>query len=516
METTKGETERILSGKLKEETLEFLLKKAHDNRLTGKLSIKARDGFGVILFRDGRIILASTPTTKDKLGDYMVANGTITESEYRLALKKQKKNPHKRLESILLEEGSLSKERLYEMLKNLSENALFAMLFWRGVYHFEDVIPPDVPSEVLIDVDEFIEKSDRCIDDLNINIKSPSPSSESEKAQDYKGEIEDTIKHIARSLTTFKPREVVIVVEDEILLRTMLVDGLLNFGFEVEQYDNAKDAMKRIHELDMERISPAIVLDLMMTGLYDDKDIYGGMDLLNYITRNYPSVPVIISTSIDDPRIKLNTCFLGASYFLNKPKKTNVETDDFRSHIDQFIEELSFSLENIFRKQQAYLEKEQLVSVREELLIEFLKKGAIPFKDEADILGAKILFVDDEEEIRKLGEAFIRSEGFINVDIAENGKEAIKYFNEKKHDIVITDVVMPKKNGIEVLRYVKILSPNSQVIFITGYADKRSAVAAVKLGAFDYIEKPINFQELLKIIRRAVELKFLFDERFQT
>lgn len=147
--------------------------------------------------------------------------------------------------------------------------------------------------------------------------------------------------------------------------------------------------------------------------------------------------------------------------------------------------------------------------------IKFLKKGAIPIKDEADILGAKILLVDDEENIRRLGEIFIKGEGFANLDIAKDGEQAIDCFTVKKHDIVITDNVMPKKTGIDVLNYIRILSPNSQIIIITGYPDKSSMDAAFKLGVYDYIEKPIKFQALLKTIRKAVELKFLLDEKLQ-
>ena len=123
--------------------------------------------------------------------------------------------------------------------------------------------------------------------------------------------------------------------------------------------------------------------------------------------------------------------------------------------------------------------------------------------------------MDDEEDIRKIGEIFIKGEGFTNLDIAKDGKEAIDCLTEKKHDVVITDNIMPKKTGIDIFNYVKILSPNSQVIIITGYADKSSMDAAVKLGAYNYIEKPIKFQALLKTIRKAVELKFLLDEKLK-
>ncbi|MCI0482348.1 MAG: response regulator, partial [Candidatus Dadabacteria bacterium] len=129
------------------------------------------------------------------------------------------------------------------------------------------------------------------------------------------------------------------------------------------------------------------------------------------------------------------------------------------------------------------------------------------------ILGARILFVDDEPEIRSLGEQFLRAEGFTRIDLAKDGQEAINLFTKTKHDVVIADILMPKKNGIEVLGYVKILSPHSQVIIITGHADKDAAIAAMKLGAYHFVEKPIEFDALIKVIRQSIELKLLFDQK---
>jgi CheY-like chemotaxis protein len=505
--------DRILSGRLGKGTLEHLLKKAHDNTVTGKLSVNGREGFGVIMLKDGAVVSVACSAMKNTLAEYLVDRGILAEEQVNGILRKQKEDPRLDLETALLKSVPVDVDEIFREFK---EDVLFGMLFWDGVYRFEDIAPPETPLDVCIDVSNFFEKIDESMDGIDFGIESIDRESEPTGVPDFKEEIDDTMKHVAKSLTAFKSRELVIVVEDEILMRTMIVDGLVNFGFEVEEYDNVRDATARIQELDMTRISPAVVLDLMMAGLYDSSDVYGGIDLLNYICRSYPSVPVVIATGIDDPEIKIHSCFLGSSYFINKPDKKKIGSGDFRSHIDLFIEELSFNLENIFRKQQAYLEKEQLVSIREELLVEFIKKGTGPIKDETKILQARILIVDDEQEIRALGKEFLNSEGFTNVDTAADGKEGIKRFTEKKHDVIVTDIVMPKKNGIELLRYAKIVSPNSQVIMITGYADKRSAIAALKLGAFDFIEKPIDFKALPQLVRKAIQLKYMLDDRYWT
>jgi len=132
--------------------------------------------------------------------------------------------------------------------------------------------------------------------------------------------------------------------------------------------------------------------------------------------------------------------------------------------------------------------------------------------DAEKFTGVKVLIVDDEVEIIAVIAEYLEGEGFNNLDTANNGEEAIKKFNKKEHDVIVTDIVMPKKSGIEVLRHVKAISQNSQVIIITANADKNSAITAVKLGAYDYIEKPLDLGVLSRIVMRAIEKKLLLDK----
>jgi len=513
---------RKTSGRFNEKNFLELLKKTRDEFFSGKLLIKAREGFGTILFREGNIVSASTPLLKERLGERLVKNGVFTPDDLKMATQLQNKHPKRHLESILVEEGYLKQELLFQILKEISEDVIFGMMFWNGVYRFEKITPPLIPDNYLITVDQFVNKMDSSIDDMidferdgffKLDTDNAGSSHVHTKQADTKAEIDKTLRDVAKSLTTFKPRELVIVVEDETLMRTMLSDGLKNFDFEVETYDNAKNALVRIQELESDRISPVIILDLVMAGLYDDKDVYGGIDILNYISQNFPVIPVIITTSVADTEIRLKTQFLGATCFLNKPTRNHENSDRFSSNFDRFVEEISYCLENIFRRHQAYLEKDQLASVREELLNQILKKGNVSFRSIEDILKAKILVIDDEKEICGLCEEFLGSEGFINITISTDSEAAIKKFTEIRHDVVITDIIMPKKNGIEILKYVKTASPNSQVIIITGHADKNTSIAAVKLGAFDYIEKPIDFETLGQNVKKAVEKKFVLDEK---
>lgn len=136
----------------------------------------------------------------------------------------------------------------------------------------------------------------------------------------------------------------------------------------------------------------------------------------------------------------------------------------------------------------------------------------IMFGDEKHIYEVKILIADDEKGIRDSLKEYLNEDGFIDIDTASNGKEAIEYFKRKRYDIVIVDIFMPKRYGIDVLKYVKSHSPNSQVIIITARGAKKTVLEAFESGVFDYIEKPFKFDTLSNIVKRAVQEKLFLDK----
>jgi signal transduction histidine kinase len=107
----------------------------------------------------------------------------------------------------------------------------------------------------------------------------------------------------------------------------------------------------------------------------------------------------------------------------------------------------------------------------------------------------KILVVEDEEIIRLMFQQTFESWGF-KVDVAENGKDALEMCHQKKYQIVVTDLNMPVMDGMELLKRLKSKWPNIEVIVITGYATIESAIEAMKLGAYDFILKPVNFDHV--------------------
>jgi DNA-binding NtrC family response regulator len=121
-----------------------------------------------------------------------------------------------------------------------------------------------------------------------------------------------------------------------------------------------------------------------------------------------------------------------------------------------------------------------------------------------------LLIVDDEEPLRVLLESELSESEEFSVDVAADGGEAINKIQAKVFDVVLLDIRMPRVNGIEVLKFVQEYSPTTQVIILTNYADIKTAIETIKMGAYDFLAKPYDIDELFNTIHRAIERKQLF------
>jgi DNA-binding NtrC family response regulator len=121
-----------------------------------------------------------------------------------------------------------------------------------------------------------------------------------------------------------------------------------------------------------------------------------------------------------------------------------------------------------------------------------------------------VLIVDDEEPLRVILESELGDTGEFSIETASDGAQAINLIQAKVFDIILLDIRMPRVSGIEVLQFVHEYSPTTQVIILTNYADVRTAIETIKLGAYDFIAKPYEFDELLSTIRRAIERRQLY------
>ncbi|MFB1022027.1 MAG: sigma-54 dependent transcriptional regulator [Vicingaceae bacterium] len=127
---------------------------------------------------------------------------------------------------------------------------------------------------------------------------------------------------------------------------------------------------------------------------------------------------------------------------------------------------------------------------------------------------ATILVIDDDRPIRSTLKEILEFEKF-KVDDAEDGLAAILKIEKKNYDLVLCDIKMPKMDGIEVLHKIQELKPEMPVVMISGHGDIETAVGAIKLGAFDFIEKPLDLNRLLVTVRNALDRTELVEETKQ-
>jgi DNA-binding NtrC family response regulator len=122
------------------------------------------------------------------------------------------------------------------------------------------------------------------------------------------------------------------------------------------------------------------------------------------------------------------------------------------------------------------------------------------------------LIVDDEPELRRSVVSILKSAipdvEFI-VDEASTGKEALEKVRNQSWDLVLMDVKMPEMNGLEALTAIKEHDPRTFVVLMTAHSNLQDAVTAIKDGAYDYVEKPVNPQRLTEIVRTCLEARDL-------
>ncbi|MBQ3896770.1 MAG: sigma-54-dependent Fis family transcriptional regulator, partial [Paludibacteraceae bacterium] len=124
---------------------------------------------------------------------------------------------------------------------------------------------------------------------------------------------------------------------------------------------------------------------------------------------------------------------------------------------------------------------------------------------------AKVLVIDDEKSIRNTLKDVLEYEKN-NVDLADNGIDALKKVSENSYDLIFSDIKMPEMDGIEVLQKIKEINDEVPVVMISGHGNIETAVECIKKGAFDFIEKPIDLNRLLVTMRNALDKTNLMTE----
>ncbi len=176
-------------------------------------------------------------------------------------------------------------------------------------------------------------------------------------------------------------------------------------------------------------------------------------------------------------------------YLLSMPWKAR--TDDIMdlNQAERILNEEHYGLRNI---------KERIL---EHLAVKKLKMNRKP----------QVLVVDDEEIVRRNMSHVLTRENYA-VQTAKDGYEALAAVEKTEFDVVLTDFKMEKMDGLEVLEKIKVRSPNTQVIMITGYATINTAVEAMKKGAFHYIAKPFKLDDVRTVVHQALEKRIVLQD----
>jgi len=124
----------------------------------------------------------------------------------------------------------------------------------------------------------------------------------------------------------------------------------------------------------------------------------------------------------------------------------------------------------------------------------------------------KILVVDDEQGIRITLKKFLKEAGY-EVHIAENADAAIKLLRQIEFDVVLSDIILPRVTGVDLLKAIREAAPHVKVIMMTGEPTVETAAESLRSGAFDYLFKPISKDVVLKIVRNALNVKILEDDK---
>jgi len=120
----------------------------------------------------------------------------------------------------------------------------------------------------------------------------------------------------------------------------------------------------------------------------------------------------------------------------------------------------------------------------------------------------KILVADDEESVRETLVTYLETEGY-DLRTADSGVTALKVIEEFKPQVVLLDIRMPDMDGLQCLRSIMKLTPGIAVVVMSGFASEQIARKSLEIGAFEYINKPISFEHLIKVLQLVKISKFV-------
>jgi DNA-binding response OmpR family regulator len=278
----------------------------------------------------------------------------------------------------------------------------------------------------------------------------------------------------------------ILIVDDETQNLELMEAMLTSSGYEVFLAQEGEEALR----LARERRPDLILLDLMMPGL-------SGFEVCARVKTDPQTggIPVLFVTALNQISDKERAMAAGGDDFLTKPfQRTELLT---RVEALLRVRHLNRDLDRAL----AYLHELELTRHAQQP-----KKPAAPTPP-AEGAGS-ILVVDDELLARQLFADVLREAGYITHE-AENGERALEIARQETIDVVLLDIMMPGMSGLEVLAQLGELAPDSPVVIATANPTSDNAIAALRLGAFDFIVKGFKNEVMLTTVARAMDRRRL-------
>ncbi len=243
----------------------------------------------------------------------------------------------------------------------------------------------------------------------------------------------------------------VLLIEDDDTSREQLVKAIRKEGYEVLAAENGGAGL----EVFRKELPEIVITDLKMAGV-------DGLEVMHTVRRLSTDVQVIVITAYGETDTAISALREGALDYLKKPLDLDLLTTALGRAREKIIEH----------------------------------KKSIPFPT--------VLLAEDDEPIRERIARVLEKEGWKVFAVAD-GEDAINVFGQRKIDIALLDIKMPKKDGLQALHEMRGTSDDFEAIVITGYGDETSAIQALRDGAINFLKKPVDLEELVLAVEKGLE-----------
>ena len=387
-----------LVGNLEDLPLAIIFQIVSLSKRTGILTIETEEGKNIIVFKNGLIVSAACPSPKIKnLGQVLLERQLVTPQRLQQLLDMQKARGNDPLGTIILESGIIDRENLQQIIRNQIKATIYHLMSMsEGNFSFDlsDVIPFDDirynpmetvleqgmnPQQLLLDSARISDEENRDeianaamesktmvmelpsvqeYDDVITydDLITPLPGQSSPKLEDLQlpetNELPDiAFDQIAAEIDfpmsvgpvaitpvipqTASAQQVILIVDDEALIRQILARRMEEKGYKVLQADNAANAIKLVHQLEQEKQNPWVISDLVMPTTVGNGYL-GGLEIVEAVRRINSSIPIIVMNDFEDPKAQTRAFALGVHQFHKKPDIHKASMNDMEEMLSQF------------------------------------------------------------------------------------------------------------------------------------------------------------------------------------